>query len=101
MAGTAGKNKQMPDSMVERQFIPDIKNCAQRIGQTAGNQPDDAPGWQRIHQGLDGKNDDPPHEKIGEGGEDFKTMNEEHFEQHARKGHNPNDGKQCPAHDTA
>ncbi len=76
----------MPNRMIERKFLPGVKNCSKGIGASTGDEQDKAARRQGLNKGFDGENDDPAHQNVGDRGDNLKTMDEENFQENSDEG---------------
>ena len=97
MAGASGKNKNMPDGVMISHSLHHVKNHAQRVAQTAGDNPTHSGDRKCREQWFENNHGEPSHRQIQARRSQRKATGREKLENNATKCKSPDHAKDRPA----
>jgi len=87
--GTPRQHKDMPDSMIKREFFGCIKNGPYGVGQAASQHPEHNRGLQNLFEVPDEEYDQPTHGKIDKSMQYLQSAPENQFEYSSQNNNRP------------
>jgi len=96
VAGASADHEEVPDGVVVGELLDEVEKGAHGVGESPGQEPGETPGGQRVEEGLDGEDGEPPHQDIGDRGQDLEPVDEEDLENDPRGGQHPDEAEQGP-----
>jgi len=97
MACASAENEEVPDGVVVGELLDEVEEGAHGVDDSPGKEPGKPPGGQGIQEGLDGEDGEPPHQDVGDRGQDLEPVDEEDLEDDPRGGQHPDQAEQGPS----